>query len=409
MIFSYQGRNQTGQLVAGKIEAESSNRAAGQLAEQRIIPIKITKLPEVKPKRQFNVDITEWVLGGRVKLEELIFLCRQLHALSKAGVPIIRALTRIVETTRSLVMQKTLRGVIESLLSGQTLTVSFSHYPKVFPPLFLNLVEVGEHSGKLEETFLHLSQYFQLEEKTVARIKTATRYPFMVFLTMIMAIVIINFMVVPTFARLFRQFKLPLPWPTQMLIASSDFMVHYWGVLLVGLLSTLVALYLYWRTPSGRYRVDKWRLRIPVVGNIFRRIMLARFARTFAMMSEAGVPVLQAMDLVANALNNTFIAARIHKMRLTLEKGESLYNAAVNSQLFSPLVLQMLAIGEESGNVDEMLKQTAVFYDGEVDYDIARLSDLIQPFMVICLGVLVLILALGVLLPMWDMVKLARR
>jgi MSHA biogenesis protein MshG len=283
-----------------------------------------------------------------------------------------------------------------------------AEYPKVFSQLFVSIVHVGENTGQLEKAFLQLSQYLELEMDTRKRIKTAMRYPTFVILAIVIAMVILNIFVIPQFAEIFGRFNVELPLATRILIGTSSFFVNYWPLLLVLTIGSVFLVRWYVGTPKGRMLWDKTRLRLPVVGSVIERSLLARFSRSFAMMVGAGVPLNQALSLVASAVDNAFMAERIVEMRRGIERGESLLRNAISSELFTPLVLQMISVGEETGQVDELLTEAAEFYEREVDYDLKSLTARIEPILITVVAGMVLILALGIFTPMWDMMRAVR-
>ncbi|MCA1799207.1 MAG: type II secretion system F family protein [Xanthomonadaceae bacterium] len=289
--------------------------------------------------------------------------------------------------------------------SGRDLASAFARHPRIFSPLYVNMVRVGENSGQLEESFLRMYQYLSLDKKVRDRIKQAVRYPIIVLIAISIAIAIITLFVIPTFAQLFARSDVALPLATRAIIAVSDFMVAYWWAVF-GALGAAFVFFRYWkRTEAGRYRWDKMRFQFPVVGDIVLRATLARFARAFSTMYRSGVPLVQALTLTAKALDNEYLGERVLAMRNGVERGESLLRSAAGVGLFTPLVLQMIAVGEESGQVDTMLDEVAEFYEREVDYDVENLSATIEPILIVGIAFVVLVLALGVFLPMWDLAQ----
>jgi MSHA biogenesis protein MshG len=278
----------------------------------------------------------------------------------------------------------------------------------VFPRLFVNAVRVGETTGRLEQGFEDLAKYLERENETIKRIKSALRYPTMVIVAVLASITVINIFVVPNFARLFESMQAELPLPTRILIGSSNFMVAYWPYLLVTALGAAVSLHQWLQTDRGRYLWHRYRMRIPVVGPVLERATLARFARGFAMASRAGIPVIETLSTVGQALDNDFVRERVGMIRERIGRGESLTAASAASGLFTPLVLQMIGVGEESGSVDDMLDEVAGAYEREVDHDLKTLSDAIEPILIVLLGGIVLMLALAVYLPMWELASAAR-
>lgn len=402
--FQWRGRNARGQLVDGRVEADSTDAVAQQLMRLDITPIEIESAPEQGPDRPG--------LGQRLGLDkpsinDLILFTRQMYTLTKAGVPIIHGLRNVSESTRNPQLRGAIEDVVDALESGRDLASGLAQNPKVFPPMFVSLVRVGENSGNLEQAFSQLTDYLELERDFKARLKQALRYPAMVIAAMFIAVAILMTFVIPTFADFFANFNAELPLPTRIIIGASNFTADWWWIILLAIGGGLIGFRAWIRTDNGRYRWDRLKLRFPVVGNILFQGTMARFARTFAMTYRSGVPLIQGLTLTARSVENEYIGQAINDMRTGVERGESLSRTAAATGLFSPLVLQMLGIGEETGDVDAMLTETAEYYEREVDYDLRNLSAYIEPVLLIFLAILVLILALGVFLPMWDVGRAA--
>lgn len=403
--FHYRGRNQRGEVVTGVLEATSADAVASQLFNTGVTPIDISPA-------SVNTD----VLGalrhqfgqGKVRLEELILFCRQMYTLLKSGVPIMQSLHGLRESTDNPALARVIGSISESLDAGLDLTTALKRHPKVFSPLFVSLVQVGETTGGLENSFLQLAKYLELEKDTRDRIKAAVRYPIFVLIAIAVAMVAINIWVIPAFAKIFANFKTELPWATRVLIATSGFAVRYGHYVLGGAVAVFFGLRAYINTPAGRYRWHKYMLRIPIVGDILNRAMLGRFARSMAMTMRAGVPLVQGLTVVSRAVDNDFIGTRVLQIRDGVERGESITRTAAATGMFPPLVLQMISVGEETGAVDDLMDDVGEYYEREVDYDIKNLSARIEPLLILGIGILVLILALGVFLPMWDLVHAVR-
>jgi MSHA biogenesis protein MshG len=299
-------------------------------------------------------------------------------------------------------------SLAEGLDAGLSLSVAIKRHEATFSSLFVSMVQVGETTGSLPESFLQLSQYLEREKDTRERIKQALRYPTMVMAAIGIAVMIINMFVVPAFANVFKSFKAELPWATKILIGTSDFTVAYWYYIVAFLILAFVGVRFYIGTPEGRYRWHHWKLHIPLIGSIVYRAMLGRFARSLAVMLKAGVPLVQGMTVVSRALDNDYLADRIVQMRDSLERGESIARTAAATGLFPPMVLQMISVGEETGAIDALLVEVADYYEREVDHDLKNLSSSIEPILIVVMGIMVLILALGVFLPMWDLAQAAR-
>ncbi len=403
--FRYKARNLRGEAITGILDADSADAVASQLFNTGITPVDIV----AEAERSDPLAALRRRLGeGKPSLTDLVLFSRQMHTLMRAGVPILRAMQGLAQTCRSAVMARTLTAITEDLQSGRELAGALSRHPAVFNNLYVAIIHVGENSGRLDEAFLQMAQYVEREKETRDRVKTALRYPVIVTIAILAAIVIINIFVIPAFSKVFSGFHAQLPWATRALIAGSEFTKANWPALLAGSVAGVLGLRSCARTEKGRYRWDRFKLQLPKVGDIIRRATLGRFARSFAMASRSGVPLIQALTVVARAVDNEYVADGILAMRNGIERGETLSRTAQASGLFTPLVLQMLAVGEETGAIDRMLQEVSDFYEREVDFDLKKLGDLIEPILILGIGILVLILALGVFLPMWDLAAAAR-
>jgi MSHA biogenesis protein MshG len=268
---------------------------------------------------------------------------------------------------------------------------------------------VGESTGLLQDVFLRLYEHLEFEKEVRERIKGALRYPMIVVLAMVIAVVIINVVVIPAFAKLFQGFNAPLPAMTRVLIGVSDFTVHYWPLILAAAIGGILGFRFWISTPAGRYTCDRLKLGLPVAGPILTKASLARFARSFALAIRSGVPVMQCLSAVAEVVDNDYLAERIEKMREGVQRGESVLRTSVSAGIFTPVVLQMIAVGDETGELDDLMIEVAELYEREVDYDVKTLAAQIEPILIVFLGVIVLILALGVFLPIWDLSRVALR
>ena len=406
--FQFSGRNRRGESVTGRMEGASVDAVATQLFNNGITPIDIN-----------IADVRRDVFGalhglrlqwneGRIKIVDQIFFCRQMYSLLKAGVPIMQALRGLRDTTQNQALAKVIGSLIEGLDAGLDLTSAVKRHPQAFPAVFVSLISVGENTGSLPEAFAQLAEYFDREKDTRDRIKQAVRYPLFVIIAMAIALLIVNIFVIPAFAKVYGNLKVALPLPTRVLIGFSNFTLQYWYWLAIGFIGAVIGARMYVHTPDGRYRWDGLKLRFPIIGGIIYRASLGRFARALSMTMRSGVPVVQGMTVISNAVDNEFISTRILQMRDGLERGETITRTAGATGMFPPLVLQMISVGEESGSVDTLLTEVAEYYEREVDYDLKNLSSSIEPILLVAVGGLVLVLALGVFLPMWDMAQAFR-
>jgi MSHA biogenesis protein MshG len=405
--FQYRGRNQRGEQVKGRIEGASAEAVATQLFNSGITPIDIVT---ARGGEDVLASLrAAFATGRKVGLMDLVLFSRQMYTLLKAGVPIMQALKGLRESAQNQAMAGVIGSLSESLDTGLDLASALKRHPDVFPTLYVSMIQVGETTGGLEEAFMQLAVYLEREKDTRDRVKAATRYPLFVVIAMAVAMFILNMFVIPAFAKVYAGFRIELPWATKLLIATSNFTVAYWYVILALTAVAVLAIRHYVRTPDGRYQWHRWKLKLPVVGPILYKTTLGRFARAIAVMIRSGVPLVQGMTVVSRAVDNEFIGERILQMRDGVERGETIARTAAATNMFPPLVIQMINVGENTGAIDELMFNVADYYERESDYDIKNLSTAIQPLLIVVLGVLVLILALGVFLPMWDLVQVARR
>ena len=398
--FAFKARGAAGELVKGVVESLDAGGAASQLFTRGITPIDIvpTRTPSVRGA-SLNVDIFK----ERIKPEELMFFSRQMYTLLKAGVPIMRGLAGLQASTRNKTFAAVIGDVRDSLDAGHDLAAAMAKHPRVFTTFYVNMVRVGEMTGRLEDIFLRMFHHIEFEKFMGEQVRSAVRYPSFVMLTMAIALVIVNLFVIPAFAKVYKGMHAKLPAMTQILMGFSDFMVASWPLLLLGAVGGAWAFRSWRRTRAGKLRWDALKLKLPVAGKIVLKATLARFARSFALSLRSGVPVMQALSAVAQTVDNDFIAARLEKMREGVERGESVLQTATESGVFTPIVLQMVAVGEESGALDELMQEIAESYQREVEYELKTLSAQVEPILIIGLGVMVLVLALGVFMPIWDL------
>ncbi len=402
--YYYKGRTSRGDSIEGVVEANSPDAVATQLINSGITPVDITE----KAETQDVFKSANRFFEPKPDLTDLILFSRQMYSLTKAGVPIIRAIRGLADSTQNSMMAVALDNIADNLESGRELATAFGQHSKIFTPIYISMVRVGENSGRLDEAFIQIAHYLELEKDTRERIKQALRYPTIVLGAIVIAIAIINRYVIPAFAKVFAGFNAELPWATKVLIATSDFTVAYWYYILFFASASIAGFLYYIKTENGRYKWDKNKLRLPIVGGIIHRALLARFARSFSMATRSGVPLIQALTVVAKAIGNEFVGDRILSIRNGIERGDTLTRTVAATNLFTPLVIQMIAVGEETGQVDDMLDEVADYYEREVDYDLKNLSSAIEPILIIAIGAMVFILALGVFLPMWDLAAAAR-
>lgn len=398
--FTYSGRDQYGAQVTGTVERASDNDVANYLLKKNITP---TAIHAVKEQHSLTKYFRENFSKKTVSDEALIMFCRQMYTINKAGIPLIQGLSSLSASISDGTLKHCLNDIVARLETGVALSAAMSHHTALFNSLFIGMVKIGEQTGKLDHVFLQLSHYLTRDVETKKSIKAALRYPSFVLSAMVIALFIVNLMVIPAFADMFSRFDAALPLPTQVLIATSNFFVAYWWLLIIFLLAAFLAVLSWYSTPEGKLLFHRYKLKIPIVGVLIHKAAMSRYIRSFSLMLAAGVSINKAIGLCANIIDNAFLSKKIHQIKDGVERGDSLYRTHKKSDMFSPLILQMINIGESSGQVDTLLMEVAESYEREVDYDLQSLSAKIEPLLIVIMAGFVVVLALGIFLPMWEM------
>jgi MSHA biogenesis protein MshG len=399
-LFSYKGRSVGGELVEGRLDADTTDQIAARLFGAGITPIDIGLASDR------DSSLTRlWVSLGRRKPStlDLIMFSRQMYTITKAGVPLLRGLKGLQSSTHNAVLQDALADVLSSLEAGRDLGTSFARHPAIFPTMFVAMVRVGEETGTLDTAFLRLCDYLSMDQDVQDRVQSAMRYPMIVVAAVIIAVGIISVKVIPAFAPIFRVLGDKIPMPTRIVMAASSLTVHYWWLMLLVAGGAFFACRMYVSTDAGRYKWHRAKLKLPVVGKLLREAILARVTRSLSICLSAGIPALQAFATIARTTGNDYISEAILRLRDTVERGESISRAAAAGTLFPPLVIQMIAVGEETGELSELLGEVAEHYRRDVDYQLKNLTAMIEPLLIVVVGGIVCVLALAVFLPMWDM------
>jgi MSHA biogenesis protein MshG len=400
-IYAWRGRNTRGEAVQGQLEAMTESGVADQLIAIGVAPVHIA-MAAARPEASADNWFTR-LNRKPVVVEDILIFSRQMYTLNKAGVPILRAFAGLQASAVKPAMVELLKDIRSSLDQGRELSVAMARHIDVFGPFYISMIKVGEMTGRLTDVFLRLNEHMEFERDVRERIKQAMRYPIFVLIAMAIAIVILNIFVIPVFAKVFAGFHAELPLITRGLLAFSAWMMAWWPPLIAGVFGATMLSRAYLRTAAGRYRWDARKLKLPIVGDIVLKATLARFARSFALSSQSGVPLVQGLTVVAQTVDNAFIGSRIEQMRDGIERGETITRCAAATGVFTPVVLQMIAVGEETGELDNLLFEIAAMYERETDYSIKGLSAAIEPILLAVIAVLVLLLALGVFLPLWNL------
>lgn len=398
--FEYQGRSAQGQATKGQIDGSTADAVAAVLIERGITPVSIKPISSAQTA---NLQLEKLLGLDKVKTVDLIMFSRQMYTITKSGIPLVRGIRGLSASLRHEGFQRVLNDIVTRLEAGAGLSISMAKHPHIFNHLYVSMINVGESTGSLDQVFLQMAFYMERDDATRKSIKSATRYPMFVMIALAIAITVVNIAVIPKFASMFSKFNAELPIVTKILIGTSNLFINHWWALLLGTAGIVGSIWYYVKTPAGAIFWGKKKLTMPVIGDIIDRASMARYARSFSLMLRAGVPLNQALTLCARAIDNPYLAMKIDRIRRGVERGESLLRTHIQADMLSPLVIQMIAVGEESGQVEQLLAEVADFYEREVDYDLKKLSDRIEPLLIVVMAVFVTILALGIFLPMWDM------
>lgn len=392
--------------MKGRLTGASSDAVANRLQAIGVIPVDIKQTAE---KTEVTLDdLWRRLGGGRPTTKDLGLFCRQMHVITRTGLPLLRGLGGLAETTHNDVLRQALIDVMTGLESGRGLAQSMKDHPNVFPGLMSSIVEMGETTGTLDKAFMRMYDYLMMEQEIRDRVKSATRYPLTVVIAIAIALGIITVFVIPAFAPLFRALGDEVPLPTKIIIGASNFVINHWPWLIGGFGAIWAGITGFLKTEKGRFKWDTWKLNLPIFGIIVRNAALSRITRSLMIALQAGLPMNETLQIVSKSIGNEFLSSKLEVLAVGIERGESLWKTAHATKLFTPLVLQMIALGEETGSLPELLDEVAEHYKREVDYDLDNLSAAIEPLLLIAVGGMVLVLALGIFLPMWDMVKMIR-
>lgn len=402
--FAWFGRDAAQQPQSGVIESSTRLQVADALTGQGIVPV-VIELHQ--PPSDAREVLAKLLNRHRVGDVELLLFTRQMHTLMRAGVPILRALQGLRESSTHEGLSDLLGKLRQSLDAGLELSRAMARHPETFDDFFIAMVRVGESTGQLTEIFESLHHHLDFQRYMREQVASALRYPKFVVLAMVVAVAVINVFVIPAFAKVFENLQTELPLMTRILLGTSRFVVEWWWAMVIGTALAALVTHGVIATPAGRLAWDRWKLKIPVAGKILRKGALSRACRSLAMVLRSGVPVLDGLQLAATVTENAHMERAILGMKSSVERGDSVLAACRKAGIFTPIVLQMVMVGEESGTLDEMLDEVGQMYQREVEYELKTMSQQIEPILIFALGAMVLVLALGVFMPMWDLGKAA--
>jgi type II secretory pathway component PulF len=404
--FSYKAMDQAGVTVSGSIEAESTEMAMNLLASRGYIPSKVS--PEVAASSASSGFRLQDLLA-RVNPTDLILFTKQCRTLLKAGVPILTLLQVLENQTQNPKLRNVAATMAQDIREGATLYGAFRKHPKVFSELYCSMVRAGETSGALPEVLDRLSYIIEHEHKIRSDISSALQYPITVLIALGVAFFVLLTFVIPKFIDIFKTAGLVIPLPTQICIWLNQLLIGYWYLVLGSAAALIIGLNRYFKTDHGRYVRDSLMLKVPILGPLFIKSAMSRFASIFAILQASGIPVLESLKILSGTIGNAAISTEFDRIRDLVEEGRGISAPLRSAKYFTPMVINMIAIGEESGNLDEMLREISIHYDDEVGYAVKRMSEALGPVLVVGLAGVVGFFALAIFLPMWDLTKLSQR
>ena len=404
--YSYQAINEIGKNVTGTLEAESVDVANSIILARGLIPSKLS------PVKITNGD--DWwsrikSLTGTVKVKDLIIFTKQFRSMLGAGVPILRLLQILELQTENQGLKEAIAKIVQDIKQGSSISEAFEKYPKIFSPLYCSMLKAGEISGNVPGVLDRLIYIIEHEAKIKSDIKSALRYPMIILIALAIAFVILLTFVVPSFASMFSKSGLVLPMPTKVAMLLSGYLKNYWYVILTFMAIIIFGLSAYFKTDNGRFMRDAFLLELPILGPLFKKAALSRFASIFAILQTSGVPVMQALTILSETIGNAAISRAFDYVRDRIEEGAGIATPLKSAKYFTPMVVDMIAIGEETGNIDEMLREISKHYDDEVEYSVKGLSEAIGPILIVGLAAIVGFFALAIFMPMWDLTQMATK
>lgn len=395
MEFAYRVRDRQGNISKGKLEAEDKNTVIASLVNQQYY---ILSLEQSQPRREVSFK------SGfkKVNVRDLVVMTRQLATMMAAGLPILRSLSILTEQATNKRLKNALVSVHENIQEGEALWQALAKHPDIFSPIFINMIRAGEMGGVMEPILERLSEHLEREQEINSKIKSASIYPTIILCLAIVMVIGIIVFVMPTFVTMFQDSGVTLPAPTRALLAFSNFLRNDWLFLIVGISVLVYVLKRIGRTPGGRYFYDSLYLKLPVLGNTLSRIAVARFARTMGTLVKSGIPILQALEVVQDVVGNAVVSRAIADARESIKEGDPISIPLQATGIFEPMVVQMIAVGEETGSLDEMLVSMAQYFDREIMYMIDSLMAVVEPLLIMLVAVLVGGIVVATLMPIFD-------
>jgi type II secretory pathway component PulF len=398
--FTYRARDEKGSLITGTLDGDGKQAVYQQLDAMGLFPISASEIG-----RGFSSLDDIFVRFQRVKYDDLVFFTRQLQTVVRVGIPLISGLKALEEQTSNTRLKAAIRTICQDVDRGQSFSDALSKHKGIFPELYTSMVKAGELGGSLEEVLERLSGVLEFQMRTKEMLKSALRYPMFVIGTLVIAFIVLINVVVPKFVPFFKGSKVALPLPTQILLLISDIMSAYGVFVISAIIAIIVLFFLYIRTERGSFLFDNFKLKIPLIGPIILKICMGRFAFTLENLVRAGVPIVKTLEIVSRTVGNNFIARKVLEIGVKIEKGRGISRPMRDAKIFPPLVIHLVSTGEDTGSLEEMLREISTHYDREVTYSVARLSAWIEPILTAGLATMVLFLALAIFMPWWNMMS----
>lgn len=392
--FSYKAKNKNGETITGEMAGLSEAAIGEALIQSGVFPFMIEEQSEGSGKKEKGIS---------PKKVNILTLTRQLYTLVRSGIPISKALKSLEVSNADPEMRELFKDLRSSLDNGYELHVAIQKHPQIFNKFYVNMVRIGELTGRLEQVLLELYDFLQFEADMKKRATTAIRYPIFILSVMAIAFSVMMIFVIPTFGDIYKGFGAELPWPTRILIATSNFMISYGIFIFLGVAFGIHSFLNYIKSEVGDMWWSEFKFKLPIIGKTLKKSVLARFSKGFSLSLKSGIPILQGLSTVQYILENSFVEKHIDDIKHSIERGNTLYSSMKNTEVFDSLVLEMMATGEETGELEAMCDEISLFYDQEISYELSNLSAYIEPIMLLILGGLLLIMALGVFLPIWDL------
>ena len=403
-VFNYKGVDQTGKDTKGIIDAESEKSARAKLRKTGVFPTDIVLGGEEKVTLTGDINLRSKL--ERVSVEDLSILTRQMSTLIASGIPMVDTLVALTDQCENLKLKTALTGIREKVTAGSSLADSMKDYPSIFSELYINMVRAGETSGALDLVLERLSDFTEAQARLKGKVTGAMVYPIILVGISVLVLVVIFTTVIPKITILFEEANLTLPFLTRILIQTSQLFLKFWWIALTILIITVWSLKRYHKTPKGRIFFDRLTLKIPIFGKMFRMVAVSRFSRTLSTLLKGGVPLLKAIDIVSTVVTNKIFSEVIQQTKEYVTEGQSLAEPLKRSRVFPPMVVHMITIGEQTGDLEGMLERVSDAYDQQVDTLVGTLTSLLEPILILLMGGIVLVIVLAVLLPMLQMSQL---